>query len=78
MAPLAADQFWISARVVELGAGMVLDASRLKPGAIRASVAKVLCGGSYAGAAARIAQSLQGAGGHSKAADEIQSCMDRS
>jgi MGT family glycosyltransferase len=78
MAPQAADQFWISARVVELGAGLILDSSRLKPGAIRASVAEVLSGAGYAGAASRVAQSLQGAGGHSKAADEIQRCMERS
>ena len=77
MAPQAADQFWISARAAELGAGLVLDASRLPAGAIRASVAKVLTSAGYASAAARIAQSLHKAGGHTKAADEIQMGMGR-
>jgi MGT family glycosyltransferase len=77
MAPQAADQFWISARAAELGAGRVLDASRLPAGAIRASVAKVLTSAGYASAAARIAQSLHTAGGHTKAADQIQMGMGR-
>jgi MGT family glycosyltransferase len=72
LVPQAADQFWISTRTAELGAGVTLDSSWLKPGAIRASVTAVLSGGGYAAAAARIAQSLHNAGGHTKAADEIQ------
>jgi len=76
MAPQAADQFWISERTAELGAGMVLDASRLKPGDIRTSVARALSGLGYASAAARIAQSLHSAGGHTKAADEILAFME--
>jgi MGT family glycosyltransferase len=77
LAPQAADQFWISARTAELGAGPVLDASRFVAGAIRANVAAVLTGAGYAQAAARLAQSLHNAGGSAKAADEIQSWMDR-
>jgi len=77
LAPQAADQFWISGRAAELGAGIVLGASRLPAGAIRASVVQVLCGAGYASAAARIAHSLHAAGGHTKAADEIQMGMGR-
>ena len=73
MVPQAADQFWISTRAAELGAAQVLDGSRLNAGAIRASVAEVLSGASYVAAAARVARSLHAAGGHTKAADEIQS-----
>jgi MGT family glycosyltransferase len=76
MAPQAADQFWISARVAELGAGLVLD-PRMEPGAIRGSLAKILGGGSYAAPAARIGASLRAAGGHLKAADEIQRFIRR-
>jgi MGT family glycosyltransferase len=75
LAPQAADQFWISARTAELGAGLVLDASRWLPGELRASVSAALSNPSYAAAAARIAQSLHNAGGPAKAADEIQSWM---
>jgi MGT family glycosyltransferase len=75
LAPQAADQFWISARAAELGAGLVLDASRLPAGAIRASISKVLSSAGYAAAAARIAHSLHQAGGPAKAADEIQRGM---
>src|ERR1035438_9029055 len=75
LAPQAADQFWISARTAELGAGLVLDASRLLPGELRASVSAALSNPTYAAAAGRIAQSLHSAGGPAKAADEIQSWM---
>jgi len=75
LAPQAADQFWISARAAELGAGVVLDASRLEAGAMREKLTAVLTGGGYAAAAARIAHSLNNAGGPAKAADEIQSWM---
>jgi MGT family glycosyltransferase len=76
MAPQAADQFWISARVAELGAGLVLD-PRMEAGAIRGSLARILSGASYAAAAARIGSSLREAGGHVKAADEIQRFIRR-
>jgi MGT family glycosyltransferase len=72
IAPQAADQFWIAARAAELGAAVVLDSTRVKPGAIRASVSAVLSGTRYAAAAARVAQSLHAAGGPARAADEIQ------
>jgi MGT family glycosyltransferase len=75
MAPQAADQFWISARVAELGAGLVIE-SPVKAHAIRCSVAKVLSDGRYAAAAARIGASLRAAGGYVRAADEIQNFMD--
>jgi MGT family glycosyltransferase len=78
MVPQAADQFWISERAAELGAGLVLDAARLKPGDIRASVTRALSGLGYASAAARVAQSLHTAGGHTKAADEILDFMELS
>jgi MGT family glycosyltransferase len=75
MAPQAADQFWISARACELGAGLALDPNRMEAGDLRAGVAKVVSEGSYAAAAARIGASLRAAGGHMRAADEIQGFM---
>jgi MGT family glycosyltransferase len=75
IAPQAADQFWISARADELGAAVVLDARRMKAGAIRGSVAQVLSNPPYATAAARIGASLRAAGGSTKAADAIHRFM---
>jgi MGT family glycosyltransferase len=73
MAPQAADQFWISARTVELGAALALDPLRTEAGDIRGSVAKVLSSPCYTAAAARVGASLRAAGGLMRAADEIQS-----
>jgi hypothetical protein len=77
MAPQAADQFWISARASELGAALVLDPPRMEPRAIRGSVAKILSATRYTAAAARIAASLRAAGGHMRAAGEIQRFIRR-
>jgi MGT family glycosyltransferase len=77
IAPQAADQFWISARAEELGAAVVLDPPRTDAGAIRDSVERILSGGDYAAAAARIGVSLRAAGGHVRAADEVQSFIRR-
>ena len=77
LVPQAADQFWIAQRTAEMGAGVVLDQVRLKPGDIRQSLVEVLSGSAYAAAAARIAQSLHAAGGHVRAADLIQKHMGR-
>ena len=71
LAPQAADQFWIATRAAELGAGVILDTARLQPAGIRSAVASVISGATYAAAAARIAQSLHAAGGHTGAADAI-------
>lgn len=73
MAPQGADQFWISARASELGAAVALDLARMEPGAIRASIQKVLSEPSFPAAGARLARSLRAAGGHLRACDEIQS-----
>jgi MGT family glycosyltransferase len=73
VAPRAADQFWISARARELGAALALNPLRMESGAIRESVVKVLSGAHYAAAAARIGASLRTAGGHVRAACEIES-----
>jgi MGT family glycosyltransferase len=71
LAPQAADHFWISARVVELGAGVALDR-------VRECVEEVLSNAHYARAAERIGASLRAAGGWDRAADVIQSFMTRS
>jgi MGT family glycosyltransferase len=71
-APQAADQFWISSRTSELGAAVVLNPSRMEAGALRGSLAKILSGSGYHAAAARIGASLRAAGGHRRAAGEIQ------
>jgi MGT family glycosyltransferase len=73
LAPQAADQFWISARVAELGAGVLLNA-----GTIRGAIEEILANAAYARAAERIGASLREAGGHLRAADLIQDFITRS
>jgi MGT family glycosyltransferase len=73
VAPQGADQFWVSARALELGAALVLNPVRLEAGAIRRGVARILSGDGYTAAAARIGVSLRDAGGSTRAACEIQS-----
>jgi len=72
MAPQAADQFWISARAAELGAGLVLGSPAMEAGAIRGSVVKILLSKRYADAAARVGASLRAEGGQMRAADEME------
>jgi MGT family glycosyltransferase len=75
VAPQGADQFWISARASELGAAVVL--CRMRSGAIREGVERILSSTLYAAAAARIGASLRAAGGERKAAGEIRSFISR-
>lgn len=75
MAPQGADQFWISARAAELGAGLVLDAQGMKAGDVRRSVIQVVAEKNYAASAARLGASLRAAGGCQRAADEIQAFL---
>jgi MGT family glycosyltransferase len=75
LTPQAADQFWISSRVAELGAGLVL-ADNPEPGAIRGALERVLTEPVYFAAARRIGDSLRMAGGTARAASEIQSLRD--
>jgi len=69
--PQAADQFWISARVVELGAGVLLRT-------LREDLERVLCDAKYAAAARQVGKSLRSAGGPMRAADAIQNFMTKS
>jgi UDP:flavonoid glycosyltransferase YjiC (YdhE family) len=70
LTPQGADQFWIAGRAAELGAGVVL-AGDAGPSDLRESLERVLCEQEYSRAASRIGESLRGAGGYVKAADEI-------
>lgn len=73
--PQAADQFWISSRVAEFGAGVVLPQNP-EPGGIRAALGTVLTDRLYSAAARRIGDSLRAAGGAVGAASEIQHYID--
>jgi MGT family glycosyltransferase len=73
--PQAADQFWISSRVAELGAGVVCPQNP-EPGAIRAALERVLTEPVYSAAARRTGDSLRAAGGAPRAASEIQDYID--
>ncbi|HTW65515.1 MAG TPA: nucleotide disphospho-sugar-binding domain-containing protein [Bryobacteraceae bacterium] len=72
LAPQAADQFWISARVAELGAGVLLEEGKL-----RESIEHVLAVPRFRTAAQRIGASLRAASGHTQAADVIQDFITR-
>jgi MGT family glycosyltransferase len=74
LSPQAADQFWISSRVAELGAGVVLPRNA-EPGSMRAALERVLTGPAYCTAARHIGDSLRAAGGAVRAASEIQDYM---
>jgi MGT family glycosyltransferase len=71
LAPQAADQFWISARVVELGAGVFLTT-------VREDIERILSDSKYATAARRIGETLRAAGGPRRAADAIQNFISNS
>ena len=77
MAPQGADQFWISARTAELGAGIVLASPPIEAGAIRAGIEKLLFNPSYRAAAAGLGAPLRAAGGASRAANEIDDFLQR-
>jgi MGT family glycosyltransferase len=78
MAPQGADQFWVSARTVELGAALALDAIRTRTGTIRSSVEKLIANRRFADAAAHQGRALRMAGGHARAADEVENFIRNS
>jgi len=78
MAPQGADQFWISTRASELGAGVVLYLARMEAGTIRRSIGKILSGRRYTAAAARLGWSLRAAGGPMKACNEVETFLGQS
>ncbi len=71
LAPQATDQFWISARVAELGAGVLLRT-------VREDIERILSDGKYAAAAQRIGANLRASGGPMRAAYFIQDFMSKS
>jgi len=77
-APLGADQFWLSARAAELGTALALNPLQFASGSIRASVARILSEPGFASAAGREGRALRSAGGHRRAADEIDNIVQAS
>jgi len=71
LTPQASDHFWISARVVELGAGVLLRS-------VREDIERILSDAKYAAAARCMGGSLRAAGGPARAADAIQNFMSQS
>jgi MGT family glycosyltransferase len=76
MAPQGADQFWISARTSELGAGIVLDPP-MEAGALRRAIETILSSTTYSDAAEQVGASLRSAGGPVAAANEIHDFIRR-
>ena len=71
LTPQASDHFWISARVMELGAGVLLRS-------VREDIERILSDAKYAAAARCMGESLRAAGGPTRAADAIQNFMTNS
>lgn len=72
MFPVWGDQYWVAQHVSKLGAGKVLKHLRVSASELRALAESVLSQPSYAQASQRLGESLQAAGGVSKAADAIE------
>ncbi|HZS01110.1 MAG TPA: nucleotide disphospho-sugar-binding domain-containing protein, partial [Chloroflexota bacterium] len=70
--PQGADQPWIAQRVADLGAGQQLSSRGLTARRLRRAADQILAEPAYAAAAARIGETLRGAGGYQRAADEIE------
>lgn len=75
--PQQGDQIFVSRRVAQLGAGIVLNKKQVSVTALRESAAKLLADATYKTAAARIGATIRHAGGASKAAHEIEALLNR-
>jgi MGT family glycosyltransferase len=71
MAPQAADQFFVTRRVVEMGAGRMLPQRNLTPNDLRQAVRETLADDAMRRQCEAIADSFRKAGGHRRAADAI-------
>jgi MGT family glycosyltransferase len=72
LVPQRADQPWVAKRIVELGAGKVLALRNVTANSLRQAVEEILSHPGYKKAAVQVGESLHLAGGHQRAADEIE------
>jgi MGT family glycosyltransferase len=74
--PQIGDQFFVSHRVEELGAGVTLTPDQIDPNTLRAQAERILANGTFRTNAARLRESLRAAGGYAAAADEVMRFVD--
>jgi MGT family glycosyltransferase len=77
MFPVWGDQFWVAQHIEKLGAGKVQKHLRISAPRLRALAESVLSQPSYGQASKQLGESLQAAGGVSKAADAIEQLKQR-
>ena len=77
--PQAGDQTWVARRVAQLGAGKLLQRSKIEAHLLRRLADEIISNSLFKRASANIGESLRQAGGYVRAADEIEQFMlDRS
>ena len=69
--PQSVDQPAVANRVVELGAGIVIEKDKVTPEVLKQSVVKILSDNNFRINSEKIGKSLREAGGYKKGADEI-------
>ena len=73
--PVAADHHVVAARVAEVGAGLVLERSRVTPAGLRELAARVLGDPAFADRSRAMGETLRAAGGAPRAAAEIEAFL---
>ncbi len=75
--PQSIDQPWVARRVAQLKAGKMLRRDRMQTSTLRHAADEILANSAYAQASTQIGETLRQAGGYLRAADEIQSFMQK-
>lgn len=75
--PQQVEQFMTALRVVELGAGLMLQANKVNAEVIRSSAARLLAEANFKNKAKGIGESFRNAGGMTRAVDEIEALLKR-
>jgi MGT family glycosyltransferase len=75
--PQSIDQPWVARRVAQLKAGKMLHRDRIRASTLCHVADEILANSAYAEASVRIGETLRQAGGYLRAADEIQSFMQK-
>jgi len=75
LVPQQEEQTLTALRVVELGAGLMLDKGQVNAQAIRTTAARLLVEPGFTVEAGRIGDSFRAAGGVARAADEIEALL---
>ena len=75
--PQQIEQFATAMRVVELGAGLMLQAEQVNAESIRANAARLLTDPHFKEEAKHIGETFRSAGGMSRAVDEIETLLQK-